>query len=897
VQSQAAEGPSALDRAVEEFRVETGRLGIRPDSPKKDRVQRPKWHGRIFENMRNDFFDAVPHQIVQRGGTRSLLRRNQFGFNVAGPVYVPKVYNGTGKTFFSVSYEGMRETIARSALRTVPTAGERVGDFSETVDLSGVALPIYDPLTTRANPSFDASQPVSTENLQYLRDPFPGNRIPQERLDPVAMQTVALYPEANANAGPFFRNNYFIVSPESNTANGFIFKVDHNFDQRHRTAFHSAWSNGSARAAAVLPGPLDSSSVDNDFSSRSAAVEHVFSMSPQTVNTTSVSAATYTSQNVSGVYPLYRFGGNYVPTGKYNPEGRYTQNDFDFSDGVSMKRGKHSLRFSGSLSLQQAHALYDWFPQGAYNFGAGMTSLPGIVNTGHSFASFLLGQAEYAEVTKMLSPSYFRRTRTNLAVSDQYNVTPTLSVSAGVNVEISTPRVEKYDRQSTVDFGELNPANGKPGALVFAGEGGQERGFRSAIAAWEPTVGLAWSIGSTSQTVMRVELAQRYQSMPIGYGQFGTQGFNASPAFVSANAQLVPAVVLENGLPDAGPVPDLRADAVNGMYADYLDQTSRLPRTRSASLTLERQLPSSMTMTLGLGHTEGENMFTGNWGADLNAIPLAALEYRDRLNNEEFRSSLRPYPQYVGFDLNGLYPGGDYQRDGGYVKLEKRTSRGLSLSATYEFAKQLDDYSSGVQDFFRPEEAWARTPGVAPHRFSMTYVYELPFGPGKPLLTQADWRRYITEGWSLSGMSVVNSGDPLIIRPQFNNTGGVVKYLYPNVVPGVDPSVANPSADLWFNPTAFAQPADFTTGNLSRTHPYLLLPGSQNHDLSVTKRFTIGAESSVELSAVGFNFINHANWTDPDTVIGPVDAPNVNAGKIIGSAGGRVIQLGLRYSF
>jgi hypothetical protein len=179
----------------------------------------------------------------------------------------------------------------------------------------------------------------------------------------------------------------------------------------------------------------------------------------------------------------------------------------------------------------------------------------------------------------------------------------------------------------------------------------------------------------------------------------------------------------------------------------------------------------------------------------------------------------------------------------------------------------------------------------------MSYVYELPFGPGKQVLAWNDWRRYFVEGWSFSGMTAVNSGDPLMIRPQFNNTGGVVRYLYANAVAGVDANVPERGPEQWFNPAAFAQPENFSIGNLSRTHPELLAPGSQNHDLSLTKRFAVAADRSVEFSAVAFNFLNHANWNDPDTVIGPESAPNVNAGRIIGSVGGRVIQVGLRYSF
>jgi hypothetical protein len=75
------------------------------------------------------------------------------------------------------------------------------------------------------------------------------------------------------------------------------------------------------------------------------------------------------------------------------------------------------------------------------------------------------------------------------------------------------------------------------------------------------------------------------------------------------------------------------------------------------------------------------------------------------------------------------------------------------------------------------------------------------------------------------------------------------------------------------------------------------MPGNQNHDLSLSKRVALAAEQSLEFSMLGLNFINRANWTDPDTMIGPASAPNVNAGRIVGSRGGRVVQLGLRYSF
>ena len=117
------------------------------------------------------------------------------------------------------------------------------------------------------------------------------------------------------------------------------------------------------------------------------------------------------------------------------------------------------------------------------------------------------------------------------------------------------------------------------------------------------------------------------------------------------------------------------------------------------------------------------------------------------------------------------------------------------------------------------------------------------------------------------------------------------------MTPGVNSHVSNPGPALWFNPGAFDQPPDFTIGAASRTHASLRNPGDQNYDVAVTKRFALSPDRAFEFSAQAFDFFNHANWNDPDNVIGPASAPNVNAGRIIGSRGGRVIQLGVRLTF
>ena len=599
------------------------------------------------------------------------------------------------------------------------------------------------------------------------------------------------------------------------------------------------------------------------------------------------------------MFPVYQFS-PYLSMGRTYPFSRNARNTFVLTNSLSTRRGKHSLQGVAQMVKQHVNTFWPQYPAGRFRFGSGLTSLPGRVNTGHAFASFLLGMPEYAELSLVTSPSYFRRTSGTIALSDEYEAGRDLLFRFGLNVEIITPRTEKYDRQSTVDLSVINPANGRPGALIAAGVNGQPRGFQPAMIRLEPRTSIAWNPNGDTKTLLRAAFQRSYSAIPIYDGQWGTQGFNVYPTFISSNVQLEPVVILANGLPAIDrPGRDLDPASANDTVADLIDRSDRIPTYQSASLSLQRELPGSTVATVGISYGGGRNLAVSNGASDPNAIHPDNLVYRDLLNEEAFNRSLRPFPQYKGFDVYSSSPAGRYQRNAGFVRVEKRSSMGLSLNAYYEFSKQMDDYSGpyGKQDYYSRENEWSRTAGHEPHRLQLSYVYEIPIGTNKPFLSSSDWKRYLANGWSVSGTALLQSGNPLYLRPQFNNTGGIIRALNVNVVPGVNPHVDDPVPSLWFNPQAFDQPPDFTLGNASRTHPTLRNPGSQNYDLSLNKRVALSPDRTIEFSAAGFNFINHANWEAPDNVIGPSNAPNVNAGKIIGSRGGRVIQIGLRLSF
>ena len=196
---------SEIQKALDEFRLQTRNLGLGPDGARKGRrnsAARSAWHGRLFENFRNDFLDAVPHEIRQRGGNKSLLRRNQFGFNVVRPgrhpealsrrpryLLLPLLRRRAGAHFpLLPAHHRHRPRTHRGLLRH-RRFRRRACCRSTT------------PRTTRPNPAYDPSQPVSPDNLQYFRDTFPANRDSRARLDPVAQKALAFYPRPTPPSG------------------------------------------------------------------------------------------------------------------------------------------------------------------------------------------------------------------------------------------------------------------------------------------------------------------------------------------------------------------------------------------------------------------------------------------------------------------------------------------------------------------------------------------------------------------------------------------------------------------------------------------------------------------------------------------------------------------------
>ena len=178
-----------------------------------------EFHGALFEFLRNSKFDANEFFNKRSGRPIPPFRMNQFGGSVGGPVR-------PNKTFFFADYQGSRWRRGDVFFATLPTALERAGDFSRTLNNRGEMVAVYDPLTTKADPARAG---------QYIRTPFAGNVIPANRIEPISRKLIEYFPQPNTAGDQFTGFNNFVSNASRKVdQNQFSGRLDHNFSERHR---------------------------------------------------------------------------------------------------------------------------------------------------------------------------------------------------------------------------------------------------------------------------------------------------------------------------------------------------------------------------------------------------------------------------------------------------------------------------------------------------------------------------------------------------------------------------------------------------------------------------------------------------------------------------------------
>ena len=368
-------------------------------------------HGTVYEFMRRNSLDANSFQNNARGAPRDGHYLDQFGWQVDGPLYIPKIYDGRNKTFFLFNYEGYREGSPEPLTLAVPEPEMRTGDFSKLADAAGRQITIYDPTTTR------------NEGGKWIRDPFPNNTLPGARINPIARKIMDYYPQPNTHtAGVAYSQQNFFASgganPNINRFYNLVFKFDQNFGDRHHVFFrHGSNDRTSLRS---LNGIRDTPGADGNFPAKRVndayLMDWVTTLSPTMVLNARVSFGRYVEvfEIVSATkFDMTTLGlpaslaaslpyspgfgrwalSDYIALGKGNSRGRNVTNTWSAAASWTMVSGTHTTKAGYDsrwiqYALQSPGAVFminsnRVFTQAEYNRADALS--------GNSAAGFLLG--------------------------------------------------------------------------------------------------------------------------------------------------------------------------------------------------------------------------------------------------------------------------------------------------------------------------------------------------------------------------------------------------------------------------------------------------------------------------------------------------------------------------
>lgn len=901
------------------------------------------FHGAGFHNMRRDIWNA--NAWARNSSTnpatnfRPKERFNETGGSIGGPVILPKVYDGRDKTFFFFTYtKDLRPATLGFPVLTVPTALMKQGVFTE----AGVPA-IYDPATTAGN----------------TRSPFPNGTIPQSRFSRNSRNIVPLIPDPDVAR---LAGNYNFVNTSQFKRDIWSLKFDHAFSPTNRVAYFFSNEVQSDFSVQNFAGPLGNG-LDNFQKPYNHRINHDVNLSPAMVmhttygysitrqswdNSAQKGAGSRLGFNLTGdsdATPRIMFTGpaGLSPYGHADSKvanGSQVNRQHWISQGYSWLRGKHEFKFGGAWRRFTTLGEDLANTNGRYTFNRTQTMLPGTTNTGHEFASMLLGGVDQAQ--NVVPPVLFDTTvyyDTSVYFQDNWRVNSRLTLNLGVRYEVPIGwHMPGGNGYSHVDINVPNPgAAGRPGALVFSGVGpgrtGVKRFYPTDFSNIGPRLGAAFRIGP--KTVLRGGWAIYYQGLSSG-GCGCRAGFSGSNSLISDG--LNPVINWDGGIPiqqGYRPPPIIDPTIVNYQNVQYQGPTAgQAGRIQNWSINIQHEFKNFL-FDIAYQGNRGTRL---NSTMGLNALPTSLLSLGSLLQQRidspaaaaanilppftGFRSnlsvaqSLRPFPHYL--DVSSLFAGfGTSWYDALQVKFERRFG-GFQLMSNYTWSKSLSYghfrqvFGQGglaaPQDFNNVRDAKSHIPFDIPHVLNILSTYDMPFGKGKRWLTSMNpVGNALVSGWTIAGaqnyrkgglIQLVTPGNPLgpgvLFAPQTKANFGTGP-----IRTGIDRTTLDPNdpSTRWFNPTAFAAAPQFTLGTAAFFHNDFRQPAVFSENLSIVKRTTLwqNERNPVVLiyRADGFNIFNRTNFGG---VVGTVG--NANFGRPTGAQlNPRIITMGLRLEF
>jgi Carboxypeptidase regulatory-like domain len=949
IAGDTAEFTPSVD-AVNEFRLQTGGLnaayggGLTAVANFNIKSGTNELHGTAYDYLMNNVLNANGYDNNAFGNTKAPFKQNSFGLTSGGPLWVPKVYNGKNRSFWFFTYEGDRKRQGLlSGYRTLPTAAFKQGDFS--------ALPqaIYDPHST-----------VHLADGSYSRAAFPGNKIPTSEISKVSADVLKLAPIPDPTLPGILRNMPGINNQPVFNLDTFSGKFDQTISEKHKLSFylndnHRVRYNGAGRGYLPVPGSASGSFAAQDITGIMMRIGYDWTIAPTLLNHLAFgynhlldnNSSLSLNQNwpskigLTGVaettFPQIGWAGTTAQGGSLTILGRSNAgNEPNGSNIVANDttwiHGSHSIRWGAEIRKYFYNQDYRGNTSGQFTFGPAQTADPlNAGSTGYSFASFMLGAVTKSGLTidkvnpqsRVWTPAFY--------VSDDWKATRRLTLNIGLRWDIVGGVFEVNNYNSGFNPATPNPgAAGYPGALVFLSDLHRKSFQDTYYGELGPRLGFAYAVND--KLVVRGGYGLMY-TPPIAnaFGLASIDGYSGANNFATSNRD--PRFYWDNGYPAyAFTLPNKDPSLDNGSSINYNARDSaRQAYSQNYTLGIQYLLNADTTVTANYVGNRGSRLNAGNF-ANLNQLNPKYLSLGDTLLDDvsmhpeiklpyagfsgTVAQALLPYPQYSGGGVTYQFPHfGSSSYHALQVVATRRLTKGIGFLASYAFQKTLTNtdsvniyYGGSSQDVYNRKLEKSVASFDHPQQLRLTWIWELPFGKGRPYLNKGGLVNQVFGGWTATANQRYQSGDPLSIGTSIDTSG----YLFNGTVRGDvvsgQPLKVSSSGHLdvagqigiqYLNPNAFAAPPTTANGvvlrlgNSPRYFGNLRGPFQPSEDFGLFKRFPFKERRYIEFRTDMFNVFNRTGLADPVTTIG-----DPKFGQIIDvQQGPRQIQVELRVTF
>ena len=674
---------------------------------------------------------------------------------MGGPVRIPHIYNGIDKTFFFNSWEGYGQNINLVSGTSVPTALQRAGDFSQTLNSSGALITIYDPATGR------------NVGGTWTRDPFPNNKIPAGRIDPVGQALANAYPLPNTNstATVNWQNNYLGNNVTTYTFHNLLARADHVFSDRENIYVRYAWNKAYIHQNS---NNLASIGMDDRFGTKTnndVVADSVTVLTPNMVLDLRASLTRWTqnfqpatwgqfdgtqlglpANTVKQFQEPQRFP--YVTATNYQYLGESSGNiwfapttAFTGAPTINFIKGRETIKFGLDYRWTRFANFTGYAAGGTFANTPGFTQknyLTADSTSGNSIASMLIGGANTGEVDSLMKP-YYSIPYYGIWVQDDIKLTTRLTVNAGLRYDLQVPITDRHNQLNRgFSFTAVNPLSGTMnqsilpgnvyGGLGFVGVGGNSKSpFETELTNLQPRFGAAYRV--RKDLVVRGGWGLFFIPQ---YSQASSNGFNQVTPYVGTlDSGETIANPLSNPFPSGVLLPtgaSAGLATMNGGAPSFSDPTGKIGHVQVFSFGIQEQLPAKMTLdasyaggrasqipvqSLNIDALSAGNLALGN--SDLGGTssylttkvpnPFQNLLPGTSLNSSTIsrQQSLLPFPEFTSVIENDI-PVGHYWYNALQVNLQQRSWHDLDTQIAYTFSKTMDAIT-----YLNPQDAFVKT--------------------------------------------------------------------------------------------------------------------------------------------------------------------------------------------